>query len=370
MKVLLLANSLPNGGAERQLTLLAAGLPPAWQRRVCALGGGPFETRLREQGIPVEILERRARLDPVPAAALWRSILTSSPDIVHSWGWMPTVVAGPLCRLIGVPLIDSIRGGAIIGDDSRLMRFGMACATTVVANSHAGLRAWGVAPAKGAVVYNGFDWSRLAAAPTAADTAGSRDSRASAGDSRFTVVMTGRMVPVKDYRTVIDAARLLGREDRAWRFVLVGDGEDRAQLMATAADLVDAGIVEFPEPGLEVLGHVRGADVGVLMTDPALAQEGCSNTIMEYMGCGLPVVCGDGGGNREVVADGTTGFVIPPADARQLAAKLVFLREHDAERRAMGEAGHRRIRDAFSIKQMVDGFVRVYEDVLSARKGA
>jgi glycosyltransferase involved in cell wall biosynthesis len=366
---MLLIDDLPNGGAERQLTLLAAGLPPTWQRRVCALGGGPFEARLREQGVPVEILPRRSRLDPMPAARLWRSILTSSPDVVHSWGWMSTMVAGPLCRLLGVPLIDSIRGGAPSGSHDLLSRFGMACATKIVANTHAGLRAWGVTPAKGGVVYNGFDWSRLGAEATGAGAAIVASSPASAGDGPFTVVMTGRMVPVKDYRTVIDAARLLGREDRAWRFVLVGDGEDRAELMAAGADLVDEGVVEFPEPGLEVLGHVRAAHVGVLMTDPALAQEGCSNAIMEYMACGLPVVCGESGGNREVVDDGTTGFVVPPSDARQLAAKLAFLRDHDDERRAMGEAGRRRIRDAFSIERMVAGYVRVYEDVQSARKG-
>ena len=138
--------------------------------------------------------------------------------------------------------------------------------------------------------------------------------------------------------------------------------------MAEAADLVDEGTVQFPEPGLEVLGHVRSAHAGVLMTDPALAQEGCSNTIMEYMACGLPVVCGEGGGNREVVLDGTTGFVIPPSDARELAAKLVWLRDHEPERRAMGEAGRRRIKDAFSIEQMVAGFVRVYEQALSAAR--
>ena len=69
MKVLLLADSLGNGGAERQMALLAIGLPPEWQRRVCALGGGPFEAYLRAKGITVEVHGRRSRLDPLPAAA-------------------------------------------------------------------------------------------------------------------------------------------------------------------------------------------------------------------------------------------------------------------------------------------------------------
>jgi glycosyltransferase involved in cell wall biosynthesis len=316
------------------------------------------------------VLARRSRLDPVPAAALWRTLAASPPDVVHSWGWMSTALAGPLCRLMGVPLVDgTIRTGslALMSDHQWLRRFGMACATSIVANSRAGLQAWDIGPRKGAVVYNAFDWSRLALGATAEDAADAKASRTRAGGRRFTVVMTGRMVSVKDYRTVIRAARLLGQQDRAWRFVLVGDGEERAQLMSEAADLVNEGSVEFPVPGLEVLGHVRDAHVGVLMTDRAQAGEGCSNAIMEYMACGLPVVCGEGGGNREVVVDGTTGFVIPASNARQLAAKLVFLRDHEAERRAMGAAGRRRIADAFSLEMMVGSYVRIYEDALSAR---
>ena len=118
---------------------------------------------------------------------------------------------------------------------------------------------------------------------------------------------------------------------------------------AETADLVNEGIVQFPGPGLEVLQHVRNAHAGVLMTNPSHGQEGLSNSLMEYMACGLPVVCSAGGGNREVVIDETTGFVIAPFDAEGLAKRLAWLREHEFERGAMGDAGRRRIRDVFSI---------------------
>ena len=135
MRLMLLADSLGNGGAERQLALLAAGLPEAWQRRVCALGGGPFESHLRAKGVAVEVLTRRSRLDPLPAAALWRTLIASSPDVVHSWGWMSTLVAGPLCRLMGVTLVDGtiraggvrrVRVGAVRPDHPHLERIGLA----------------------------------------------------------------------------------------------------------------------------------------------------------------------------------------------------------------------------------------------------
>ncbi len=119
------------------------------------------------------------------------------------------------------------------------------------------------------------------------------------------VVMAARMHPAKDWRLFFEAARALAREEPGWRFVAVGDGPERATLLAEAADLVDAGVMEFPEGGLEVLPLIAAADIGVLVTDPRYHAEGCSNSIMEYMACGLPVVCTDSGGNPELVPTGS-----------------------------------------------------------------
>ncbi len=96
-----------------------------------------------------------------------------------------------------------------------------------MANSRAGLLAWGVDPRKGRVVYNAFDPDRL-------DAAGSSE-RSARVDGATTVVMTGRMVADKDFSTVIAAARLLDRERPGrWRFVLLGHGPDRRRLVDEA----------------------------------------------------------------------------------------------------------------------------------------
>jgi glycosyltransferase involved in cell wall biosynthesis len=200
-------------------------------------------------------------------------------------------------------------------------------------------------------VYNGFDETRLPAAPR-------RDHNG------FTVIMTGRMVPVKQYDVVTAAARLLSRNASGWRFVLVGEGTDRERLRRSASDLVATGIVVFAEPGLEVLDLVRDVDVGVLMTNPALAREGLSNSIMEYMALGLPVVCGDGGGNPELVLDGITGFIVPQGSPERLAERLIYLREHPDDARAMGAAGKTRIAEDFSVPTMVERMLAVYNEAI------
>ena len=116
---------------------------------MCALGGAPFEAYLRGRGIAVEVHGRRSRLDSLPATAIWRRIIESRPDVVHSWSWLSTLIAGPACRLLRVPLIDgTIRSGALQPEHLWLKRIGMPCATTVVANTRAGVEAWSMDSAR------------------------------------------------------------------------------------------------------------------------------------------------------------------------------------------------------------------------------
>jgi glycosyltransferase involved in cell wall biosynthesis len=356
VKVLILVDCLDNGGLERQMALVASRLPNEYRRHVWSIEGGPFESYLRERGVPLSVHERAFRFDVSPGAALARDLKRWRPDVVHSWSWMAALAAGPACRLLGIPHVDGmIQSGALEPDFTELKRLGMRMATLVVANTQAGLDAWDIPTVKGRVVYNGFDESRL---PPSAEGAGP-------GHRPFTVVMTGRMVPVKHYDIVIAAARRLAERAATWRFVLIGEGSDRERLLREADDLVRAGIVAFPEPGMEVLEIVRDADVGVLMTNPALAREGLSNSIMEYMALGLPVVCGDGGGNRELVRDGVTGFIIPPAQPEALADRLLYLHDHQAARRSMGAAGRARIRQEFSVDTMVRRMAAVYTEAVA-----
>jgi len=233
---------------------------------------------------------------------------------------------------------------------------GLKLANGVIANSRAGLDAWGISENKGNVIYNGFDPDRLSLC---------NGKKFHWADLPIIVVMTGIMEKRKDYVTFLEAARQMYENgERNWRFVAIGNGPDRAKLMADASDLIDVGQVEFPEPGLEVLPLVNQAHIGVLMSHATYHAEGCSNSIMEYMACGLPVVCNNMGGNSELVVDGETGYIIPADDAVALADRLLYLRNNPQVAGRLGKAGKQRLLSQFTVDKMVHATLRIYEEAL------
>lgn len=364
--------ALPSGGAERQLALITEYLPAPWERRVWTMGGGPFVEVIRQRGQRVDVSVRAARLDVRPAADLWRLLREWRPDVVHSWDWMSSLAALPVCRALGIPIVDgTIRNGIARRRRSLPVRRAMAASRLIVANSEAGLRAWGVGAAKGRVVYNAFDPARWSLCDGAGERA--RDvTRTGAGErpdgasGRTTVVMTGRMVAHKDFATVIAAAAALDAEQPGrWRFVLLGDGPERPRLTALAGELVARDVVALVDPGLEVLPLVRKAHVGVLMSNEALHTEGCSNAIMEYMACRLPVVCSSGGGNPELVLDGETGFLVPWGDHEALVRHLRELAADRQLARRLGDAGRARLTQSFTVARLIRSLERVYWEALS-----
>ncbi len=360
-KVLYLIDGLPFGGAERQLSLLLKYLPSTWETRVVSLSGGPYYQVLLDQKIPVRVYQRRSRFDLLPVFQLYADILKERPDLIHSWGSLCSALAAPLCKLLRIPLIDgSIRIANPAARHSFRRRVTFALSDHIVANSCTGLAAYHIPETKGSAIYNAFDPDRLSLIQPATEQP----------KAITTVIMTGRISPFKDFTSFFEAARRLGvREPGKWRFVAVGAGEaeDRLRFRARAQDLLAAGLVALPDAGLEVLPFVQQADVGVLLSASCF-KEGISNSIMEYMVCGLPVICSDSGGNRELVVDGETGFVIASEDVDACVEKLLFLRDHPEISSAMGTEGRQRVNSLCSLERMVGDYQALYHRLLAANR--
>lgn len=209
-------------------------------------------------------------------------------------------------------------------------------------------------------IYNGVDVARFQPAPARLPIAGSPFT-----DSRLWLVGTvGRMMTVKAQPLLAEAFVLaLQREpvlrDRL-RLVMVGDGPLR---QACEQILAGAGMTElvwFAGERTDVPDVMRGLNCFAL---PSLV-EGISNTILEAMACALPVLATRVGANAELVEEGVTGRVVPPADSQALAGGLLSLAADPHAAAGMGQAGRAAVERRFSMRAMVDAYERVYEQVL------
>ena len=221
----------------------------------------------------------------------------------------------------------------------------------------------GVPRAQVTQLYNGVDAALFAPAGQRAAIPGCPF----AGAGLWIVGTVGRMQAVKDPQNLVRAfVRALAIEPalRArLRLVMVGDGALYSEVNAMLARAGVQDLAWLPGERDDVADVLRGLDAFVL---PSLA-EGVSNTILEAMACGLPVIATDVGGNGELVVEGRTGTLVPAADAEALARAIVAQARDPVAARAQGKAGRERVLSTFSLDAMVDGYRRLY-DTLRARR--
>lgn len=210
-------------------------------------------------------------------------------------------------------------------------------------------------------VYNGVDFGRFCpAVPDAPALAGCPFT----APDLWLVGTVGRMQSVKDQLTLAKAFILAlqmapGLRSRM-RLVMVGEGPLRAQSQSLLAEAGMADLAWLPGERGDVPDVMRALDCFVL---PSLA-EGISNTILEAMATGLPVVATDVGGNADLVVHGETGEIVPADRPAAIADSLVRLATAPDVARAMGAAGRRRAEERFSMHAMVSTYQGVYDQQL------
>lgn len=180
-------------------------------------------------------------------------------------------------------------------------------------------------------------------------------------EDHWLIGTVGRMAPVKDQLMLTRAfVTLLAKAPdlrRRARLVLVGDGPLRAQCQALLDEAGLADLAWLPGERADVPAVMRGLHVFAL---PSLA-EGISNTILEAMASGLPVVATEVGGNADLVTRERTGLLVPAAEPDAMAAALLRLARDPARAAAMGEAGRERVEHDFSMRAMVARYQGLYD---------
>jgi sugar transferase (PEP-CTERM/EpsH1 system associated) len=206
--------------------------------------------------------------------------------------------------------------------------------------------------------YNGVDTERFHSAP-----GGAQPIRACPFDpaQHWLVGTVGRMQAVKDQvmlaHAFVQALALVPELQARMRLVMVGDGPLRAQAQAVLEAAGVAHLAWLPGERSDVPDIMRGLHAFAL---PSLG-EGISNTILEAMASGLPVVATAVGGNADLVMQGLTGYIVPPANPQAMAHQLMGLASNPERAGKMGQAGRQRVQAVFSLQAMVSTYQSVYD---------
>lgn len=361
-RVLSVVWNLIRGGTEGQCARVAMGLAErGWTHRVAVFRREGFFVDEVERAcgplVPFEILGRFrwSTLTRIRALADW--LRRERMDLLHAWDMDACLFGARAAAQAGIPFLTSRRDLAQIYPAWKLR--GLARverrAAGVVVNASA------IAPL---ALASGVPSSRIHLVPNVLDVEEFDRLRGEGAPTagRTRIVMVARLDPEKDTATLLRAARRLAAERRDFEIMLAGDGVERPALEAAARDLGDH--VRFLGDVREIPALLGTCAIGVLVPK---ANEGLSNTLLEYMAAGLPMVATDCGGNRDLVVNGETGRLIPCGDAEALTAALRHLLDHPDERARLGRLARRRVEERHGREAVLNRFETLYREAAHVR---
>jgi sugar transferase (PEP-CTERM/EpsH1 system associated) len=364
------------GGLENGLVNVINRIPEDQYRHaiICLTDYTDFRNRIKNPNVEVHVLHKRPGKDLRLYVELWRLFRRLQPGIVHTRNLttlesqLPALLAGVPHRIHGEHGRDMHDLDGTSRKYQLLRRLFRPLIHRYVALS-LDLKRYlqeqiGVPEGKISHLCNGVDTEKFTPASGCSKTVLPADF---SGADKIIIGTVGRMETVKDQTTLVRAFVGLAKEHpkgrASLRLIMVGDGALRepARSILEAADLAQS--AWLPGEREDVPDLLRAMDVFVL---PSLA-EGISNTILEAMASGLPIVATDVGGNHELVGQGTTGFLVPRADPAALADAIrVYVDDPDLRRRH-GAGARKRSEDELSIDTMVQRYQDIYDELLNTR---
>ena len=371
IRVLQVITSLERGGAEiHLLALLSHADRQAFELETAVLvGEGELVPVFRQAGIPVHLLEARARFDVGALGRLVELLRTGRYDIVHSHLFRADIYAGLAVARLGddkpllvstrhnddrfflnpfigiVHYVISARQDLIIAISDHIARFTVA----------RGVRH----PDRVRRVYHGIEPPLTRALEREGQLI--RADLGIPGDA-FVVGNVGRLAPQKGQRHLVAAMPvLLERVPRA-HAVIAGGGDLEDYLRDLAVELGVAERVHVLGPRRDVPALMHAMDVFAM---PSI-WEGFGLVLLEAMAAGRPIVASRVATIPEVVAEGESGLLVPAGDPFALADALARLADDPALARDMGEAGRERLRRNFSLEKMVGDTELLYRELVES----
>jgi glycosyltransferase involved in cell wall biosynthesis len=370
IKLLQMLTNFHIGGTERQVANLALGIDSSRfdLHLACLRHSGELLAELETLRVPRSEFRIGRLYSP---KTIWQGIRLAHYvrrnliQIVHSYGFYANVFTVPVARMAGASIVvASIRNTVdlLTPMQRRLQKLVCRLADCILVNADAireNLIEQGYDPSKIVVIRNGITMEKFREARRGAVI---REELGFPASARLVGVFS-RLNRMKGIEYFLDAARVVAERFPDVCFLVVGDGAIKGELEEQARRLGLAQRIVFTGFRSDVPDLLMEAAISVL---PSLS-EGTSNTLLESMAAGIPVVATRVGGNPEVIEDGVSGLLVPPRDSTALAAVIGRLLEDEELALGLGQAGIRRVAELFSIEGSIDQTEHLYQRLVEAK---
>jgi glycosyltransferase involved in cell wall biosynthesis len=359
VKVLHLETGKHVYGGALQVLLLVQGLQERGvENTLVVTEGSEVEGEALARDLPVQALPMAGEADLAFPFRFGSLIRSASPDLVHLHSRRGADTLGAMgARWTGIPLVLTRRVDN--PEPSWAVKAKYNLFGRVIAISEA---------IRNVLVGQGVEDEKIRCVPSALDPTPFESPiprEAFLADFGFeenarVVGMAAQFIRRKGHEVLLRAAPEVLRDHPETRFLLFGKGPGRIDVLDRVRDAGLEEEVRLPGfrpdlpsllPCLDVLAH------------PA-TMEGLGIILLQAGASGVPVVASAAGGIPEAVVHEETGLLVPPGDAGALASAISSLLADDAKRKALGQAGRKRVREVFSVSKMVEGNLDVYRELL------
>jgi glycosyltransferase involved in cell wall biosynthesis len=361
-KILFIIESLHSGGKERRLVEFIKYLHnnSSFTIDLILTDRTIHYTEVLNIDISIHYLKRTIiKNNPLQFVNTYVLIKSISPDIIHAWGNMVSLLAIPAKILLKIPLVNSqitdapLKNGSFITKARNFIAFLLS--NRILANSRAGINAYMPPINKSRVIYNGFDFKRIARLEE------HHTKTEISIISKYVICMVASFNQTKDYSTFIRAASIILGDRQDITFLCIGGGDYAPYKLLVPDKYYE--YIKFLPAQKKIENIMSIVDIGVLATK----SEGIPNVLIEFMALGKPIVATACGGIPELVKSGSTGFLIPVGEYNKLAAHLVELVDNDDMRRRIGQNARKSIEDEFTIAGMSERIIQEYRSLILAK---
>jgi glycosyltransferase involved in cell wall biosynthesis len=364
MKILFFVSGLGPGGKERRLTELLKELKyhSDVEFELVIMSHDIHYEEVFDLNIPIHYLVRKAKRDLSIFRKLYKLCKTFNPDIIHCWDSMTAIYSSPVCKILHIPLIngmviDSPQKQNIFNKYWLRAKLTFPFSNYIVGNSKAGIASYHAPLKKSIVIPNGFNFDRIKNVIDKKIISAQISLK-----SKFVIGMVASFTPYKDYKTFFKAAQIVLNNRTDITFLAIGSFTDSS----LAKSMIESNKLDH----FRLLGNISGVESYVNAMDICVLStftEGISNSILEYMALGKPVIATSGGGTNEIIENNKTGFLVAVSNPEELSSKMQILLQDENLRLKMGLAGKERIESIFSIEIMLNKYISLYHNVMSAR---